>query len=158
MFQELSIFSIIRTMLVCTSRWTVSMWIVEDCFTPWLIHDEGEIIFIIFKEFIFRSFYFILLRTWFWRSKNKFLEDNKYNFTFIMFQCGSPRTGLQCTWRGGRAQWQSRGPTAATGQWRYRYCMKETCRNKIALKNEMVDINFKILQSKYFNYQKYNSN
>ena len=29
--------------------------IVEDCFTPWLIHDVGEIIFIIFKEFIFRS-------------------------------------------------------------------------------------------------------
>ena len=36
---------------------------VEDCFTPWLIHD-GEIIFIIFKEFIFRSlflFYFFLI-------------------------------------------------------------------------------------------------
>ena len=24
--------------------------IAEDCFTPWLIHDEGEFIFIIFKK------------------------------------------------------------------------------------------------------------
>ena len=37
--------------------------VVEDCFTPWLIHDEGEfMIFIIFKEFIFfRSQAFKLL-------------------------------------------------------------------------------------------------
>ena len=91
--------------------------IVEDCFTPWLIHDEGEIIliifnylfiifnylFIIFNYLLFspiqwcfwwrwnyiyylQGIYFsisILLFIFRWRSKNKFLEDNKYNFTFI---------------------------------------------------------------------------
>ena len=30
-----------------------SSYIVEDCFTSWLIHDEGEFIFSIFKELIF---------------------------------------------------------------------------------------------------------
>ena len=33
-------------------------YVVEDCFTPWLIHDEGEFIFIFFKEFFFFFFYF----------------------------------------------------------------------------------------------------
>ena len=53
------------------------MYIVEDCFTPWLIHDEGEIILSIFKEFIFS----ISEK----KKKKKFLEDTKYNFTFITF-------------------------------------------------------------------------
>ena len=37
---------------------TIACMDVEDCFTPWLIHDEGEFIFIIFKEFFF---FFLLL-------------------------------------------------------------------------------------------------
>ena len=45
-------------------------------------YDEGEFIFIIFKEFIFRSLE--KLKKFNRNSKNKFLENNK--FTFIMDQ------------------------------------------------------------------------
>ena len=48
--------------LVKEGIYTIRSQIVEDCFTPWLIHD-GEFIFIIFKEFIFRSQAFKLLNS-----------------------------------------------------------------------------------------------
>ena len=37
--------------------------VVEDCFTPWLIHDEGEFILSIFKEFIFSISSFRIVKT-----------------------------------------------------------------------------------------------
>ena len=36
---------------------------VEDCFTPWLIHDEGEFIFSIFKGIYFLISGFQIVKT-----------------------------------------------------------------------------------------------